>query len=83
MRLVNPLSVQDLGPISCIVDTGPDTGLTLRMFRRIRLTNQKIEFYNLTNQKILMAFAAPSGPQYTIMDSVKRTCAHFVIAYVT
>jgi len=23
MRLVNPLSVQDLGPISCIVDTGP------------------------------------------------------------
>jgi len=23
MRLVNPLSVQDLGPISSIVDTGP------------------------------------------------------------
>jgi len=27
MRLVNPLSLQDLEPISCIVDTGPKIGL--------------------------------------------------------
>jgi len=27
--------------------------LTLRMFRNIRMTNQKIEFYKLTNQKML------------------------------
>jgi len=27
--------------------------LTLRMLRSIRLTNQKIEFYKLTNQKML------------------------------
>jgi len=26
--------------------------LALRMFRSIRLTNQKIEFYKLTNQKM-------------------------------
>jgi len=31
LRLVNPLSVQDLGPISSIVDTGPKARIRLEI----------------------------------------------------
>jgi len=35
--------------------------LTLRMLRSIRLTNQKIEFYKLTNQKMLRSICSAKG----------------------
>jgi len=47
--------------------------LTLRMLRSIQLTNQKIEFYKLTNQKYFEAFVAPSGPQLKMAALVNKS----------
>jgi len=54
--------------------------LTLRMLRSIRLTNQKIEFYKLTNQKMLRSIRSAKWPAAyvqqikRIFDCIRRAC---------